>query len=112
VRSVRNSSLKVRQIFQARSEAFPRTLLEAAALGTPIIATALDGTQERLTDGESALLYPPGDVRALTQLLGRLSGDSIALKKLAETAHARVTQAWTHPDMIAAYAGLVRKALG
>jgi glycosyltransferase involved in cell wall biosynthesis len=99
-------------VCSSRSEAFPRTLLEAAMLRTPIIATALDGTQERLTDGESALLYPPGDVGTLARLLERLAADRNPWSKLAETAYARITQAWTHQDMIAAYAGLVRKALG
>jgi glycosyltransferase involved in cell wall biosynthesis len=99
-------------VCSSRSEAFPRTLLEAASLGTPIIATALDGTMERLADGESALLYPPGDVDALARLLERLAGDPTPWSKFAETARARVTQAWTHQDMIAAYAGLVRNALG
>jgi glycosyltransferase involved in cell wall biosynthesis len=98
-------------VCSSRSEAFPRTLLEAAALRTPIIATALNGTQERLTDGESALLYPPGDVSALAHLLERLATDRSIWSKLAETAHARLTQAWTHQDMIAAYADLVRKTL-
>ena len=99
-------------VCSSRSEAFPRTLLEAASLGTPIIATALDGTKERLADGESALLYPPVDVDALARLLERLTADRGSWSKLAEIARARVTQAWTHQDMIAAYAGLVRKALG
>jgi glycosyltransferase involved in cell wall biosynthesis len=99
-------------VCSSRSEAFPRTLLEAAALRTPIIATALDGTMERLADGESALLYPPGDVGSLFRLLERLAVDRSPWSKLAETARARLTQAWTHEDMIAAYTGLVHKALG
>jgi glycosyltransferase involved in cell wall biosynthesis len=98
-------------VCSSRSEAFPRTLLEAASLGTPIIATALDGTQERLIHGESALLYPPGEVASLARLLERIVRDPSPWSGLAETAHARLTQAWTHADMIAAYAALVRKAL-
>lgn len=98
-------------VSSSRSEAFPRTLLEAAALGTPIIATSLDGTMERLADGESALLYPPGDVASLSRLLERLAADRALGARLAATAQARLTQAWTHQDMIAAYANLVRKAL-
>jgi glycosyltransferase involved in cell wall biosynthesis len=92
-------------------EAFPRTLLEAAALGTPIIATSLDGTKERLRDGESALLYPPGDPASLSRLLEQLATNGALGRKLAETANVRVTQTWTHENMIAAYASEVRKAL-
>ena len=98
-------------VCSSRFEAFPRTLLEAAALRTPIIATSLEGTKERLTDGESALFYSPGDVGLLSRLLERLAGDRPLGRKLAETANARVTQAWTYEDMIASYAEQVHKAL-
>lgn len=99
-------------VCSSRSEAFPRTLLEAAALGTPIIATSLAGTMERLAHEESALLYPPGDVASLSRLLEHLAADRTLGARLAATAQARLTQAWTHQDMIAAYADMVRKALG
>lgn len=98
-------------VCSSRFEAFPRTLLEAAALGTPIIATSLEGTKERLRDGDSALLYPPGDPAWLCRLLNQLATDAGLGRKLAETASARVTQSWTHENMIAAYANEVRKAL-
>jgi glycosyltransferase involved in cell wall biosynthesis len=98
-------------VCSSHSEAFPRTLLEAAALGTPIIATSLDGTKERFCDGESALLYPRGDSASLARLLEQLATNRVLGRKLAENANARVTQKWTHENMIAAYVGEVRKAL-
>ncbi|MEZ6030009.1 MAG: glycosyltransferase family 4 protein [Hyphomonadaceae bacterium] len=98
-------------VCSSRFEAFPRTLLEAAAAQTPIIATSLAGTQERLTDGESALLYPPGDIASLSAQLKRLASDRDLGARLAKAAHEKLTQTWSHANMIAAYADLIRKAL-
>jgi hypothetical protein len=44
-------------------------------------------------------------------LLERLATNGALGRKLAETANVRVTQTWTHENMIAAYASEVRKAL-
>lgn len=98
-------------VCSSRSEAFPRTLIEAAAVQTPIVATSLEGTLERLTDGESALLYPPGDIASLSAQLKRLASDRDLGARLAKAAHEKLTQTWSHADMIAAYADLIRKAL-
>jgi glycosyltransferase involved in cell wall biosynthesis len=53
-------------------EGFPVTLLEAMALGRPIIASKLGTPGEVLTDGQTALLTPPGDAAALAAAVRRL----------------------------------------
>ena len=42
-------------------ENFPHTVVESLAVGTPVIATAVGGVPEVVTDGENGLLVPPGD---------------------------------------------------
>ena len=52
-------------LLPSRWEGLPLVGLEALAAGTPIVAAAARGIRELLTDGENALLVPPGDAAAL-----------------------------------------------
>jgi glycosyltransferase involved in cell wall biosynthesis len=56
-------------------EPFGMVGLEAMARGRPVVGTATGGIPDWLADGETGLLTPPGDVRALAQALERLLGD-------------------------------------
>jgi glycosyltransferase involved in cell wall biosynthesis len=46
-------------------EGFPNVPLEAAAMGVPVVATKVPGCVDAVKDGETGLLVPPGDSRAL-----------------------------------------------
>ena len=56
-------------------ENFPHALVEALAVGTPAIATAVGGVGEIVRDGENGLLVPPGDPQALAAAISRYLGD-------------------------------------
>src|SRR6201991_2889396 len=43
----------------SRTDAFPTTLLEAMPASVPVLATAVDGIPEIITDGETGVLVPP-----------------------------------------------------
>lgn len=55
-------------------EGMPMVLLEAAAAGLPIVATAVGGNGEVVRDGESGFLAPARDPEALGQAMLRLMG--------------------------------------
>jgi len=65
-------------------------LLEAARQRLPIVATALPAIGEFLSDGESALLVPPGDPAALAAALARLIAEPALRRRLAAAAEARL----------------------
>ncbi|MBN2409486.1 MAG: glycosyltransferase family 4 protein [Candidatus Aminicenantes bacterium] len=71
-------------------EGLPFVLVEAAALGRPIVATAVDGVPEILEDGRTGLLVPPGDPEALAGAVIRLLRDREEAGRLAEKAKALV----------------------
>lgn len=52
-------------VHPALYEPFGLVLLEAMALGKPVVASRVGGIPEVITDGETGLLVPPGDVMAL-----------------------------------------------
>jgi len=56
-------------------EGVPRTLLEAAAAGKPIVATDVAGCREVVGHGVNGLLVPVRNVGALAEAMGRLVAD-------------------------------------
>jgi glycosyltransferase involved in cell wall biosynthesis len=53
-------------------EGLPNVLLEAMALGTPVVATSIAGIPKLITNGMDGILVPPGDTSALTMAIERL----------------------------------------
>jgi glycosyltransferase involved in cell wall biosynthesis len=56
-------------------EGLPKSLLEAAACGRPIIATDVSGSREIAIAGRNAILVPPNDAEALCDALEHLAGN-------------------------------------
>jgi glycosyltransferase involved in cell wall biosynthesis len=56
-------------------EGVPRSLIEAAACGRPIVATDVPGCREIVRHGENGLLVPASDPRALAEALRTLAED-------------------------------------
>jgi glycosyltransferase involved in cell wall biosynthesis len=76
-------------------ENFPHGLVEALAMGTPVIATRVGGVPEIVADGENGLLVPPGDPQAFAAAVNRFFGDGELRSRLrgaAATSVARFDQ--------------------
>jgi glycogen(starch) synthase len=67
-------------------ENFPHTVVEALAVGAPVLSTAVGGVPEIVRDGENGLLVPPRDREALAAALRRITGDGELRKRLAAAA--------------------------
>jgi len=90
-------------------ENFPHTVVEALAVGTPVIATAVGGVPELVRDGENGLLVPAGDVEALAEAIRRV----VTEPGLRERMAAGAAQSVEHLDSEVLYAQveeILRKA--
>lgn len=63
-------------VLPSRREGLPKSLLEAAACGRPIVATDVPGCREIARDGVNALLVPPDDAPALAAAIRQLADDA------------------------------------
>ncbi|MFA0734252.1 MAG: hypothetical protein OGMRLDGQ_000752 [Candidatus Fervidibacter sp.] len=64
-------------------DAAPVVLLEAGLAGLPVIASRAGGIPEYIRDGETGLLFPPGDAEALAEKLATLLKDREFAHQLA-----------------------------
>jgi glycosyltransferase involved in cell wall biosynthesis len=71
----------------SQREGWGMTLTEAAACGTPAVATAIAGHADAVIDGESGLLVQ--DLDDLAGALGRVLGDDVLRSRLAKGALSR-----------------------
>lgn len=76
-------------VLPSHREGFPRTLLEAAAMARPIVATAIRGCREAVSPGVTGLLVPPGRPAALRGALDALLGDPPRRRQLGLAARTR-----------------------
>jgi glycosyltransferase involved in cell wall biosynthesis len=71
------------------TEGLPLGVLEAMACGAVVVCSDLPGNLELITDSESGLVFPAGNVDRLASALVRLAGDGQLLAGLADKAISR-----------------------
>jgi glycosyltransferase involved in cell wall biosynthesis len=64
------------------------TNLEAAACGTPVVASDSPGIRESVRDGETGLLVPHGDVAAMAAAMGRFAADRALVEAFGRSGRA------------------------
>lgn len=73
-------------LFASPKEGWGITNLEAAASGTPVVASNSPGIRESVRDGETGYLVPHGDPRAMAEAMGRLATDRALVDRLGTQA--------------------------
>ena len=77
-------------------EGLPVALMEALALGLPVVATEVGGVAEEMHDGTDALLVPPKDSVALADAIERVATDPALREQLGAAAFARASDFDVH----------------
>ena len=70
-------------------EPFGQVVVEGMAVGLPVVAAGAGGPAEVIDDGVDGLLYPPGDVDALADILRCLALDPTLRERLGDAARMR-----------------------
>ena len=83
-----------------RAEAFGLVALEAAASGTPSIASDLPGVRTVVADGETGILVPPRDVVALRSTISALLTDDDRRRTLGQRAAKRAREKFSREPLI------------
>ncbi len=70
-------------VLPSHDEGLPLVVLEALALGLPVVCTPVGEIPDHLQDGRHACFAPPGDAAALARVLARVLGDASLRQRLS-----------------------------
>jgi L-malate glycosyltransferase len=99
-------------VLSSLSEGISVTLLEAMAVGLPIVATEVGGNPEVVEHDVTGLLSPRSDFRALAENLTALLQDPARRKAFGDAGRARLLERFTQDRMHRGYINLYAKLLG
>ena len=88
-------------VLPSLSEGFPFVLLEALAMGCPVVASRVNGIPELIEDHKTGLLVPPRDPQALVAAIREVLNDPIAASKMGVEGRAVVHERFTVDRMVA-----------
>jgi glycosyltransferase involved in cell wall biosynthesis len=101
-------------VLPSRREGLPKSLLEAAACGRPIVATDVPGCREIARPNVNALLVPADDASALAEAIDRLAGDAELRRRFGAAGRALVEAEFSEHhigrEIVALYAKLLDRS--
>ncbi|MEP6589808.1 MAG: glycosyltransferase family 4 protein [Gemmatimonadota bacterium] len=97
----------VANVFPSPKEGWGITVMEAAACGTPSLASDSPGLRDSVRDGVTGLLVPHGDVEALARGMLQLASDPVLVERLGRAARSHAeTLTWeSAADHVEAHLG-------
>lgn len=81
-------------VLPSLTEGTPNSIIEAMAHGLPVVASAVGGIPDMVTE-ETGLLVPPGETDALAEALIRLASDPALRLRMGRAARARYEKFWS-----------------
>jgi glycogen(starch) synthase len=98
-------------VLPSRYEPFGIVALEAAAAGTPLVASTAGGLGEVVLDGVTGLSFAPGDVDGLTRAVRDVLSDPASAASRARAAKARLVSDFNWATIASDTASVYAKAL-
>lgn len=98
-------------VLPSRREGLGVSALEAMAAGRAVVASRVGGLADAVVDGETGLLVPVDDARALADALARLARDRSVRDALGRAGPERVRAGFLPESMVASYERIYREVL-
>jgi glycosyltransferase involved in cell wall biosynthesis len=98
-------------VLPSRREGTPMALLEAMAMRKPVVATAVGGVPDVLTDGIDGIMLPESSVNGLSDALLRLLRDPALARRIARNGRRRVETEFSSRRMAGRYEDVYRRCL-
>jgi glycosyltransferase involved in cell wall biosynthesis len=95
----------------SESEGVPWVLLEAMAVGLPIVASNIEGTNEAVLNGKTGILVPLANVKEYAQALSMLLSDPNVRETFAENSRKLLLDRFSAQGMVESVAMLYRRLL-
>ncbi len=89
----------------------PLKPLEAMVVGKPLVASNIGGHRELIRDGETGVLFPPGDVDSLSNALHQLLNDKARMRTLANQGHQWAKRERSWEQTTSSYMDIYKEAL-
>jgi len=90
----------------------PMMVCQAFAAGKPVVASRINGIPEYVRDGETGLLFAPGDAAGLATSLDRLAADEGFRLSLGREARRTAEQLFSPGQWVAAMELVMEEAMG
>jgi glycosyltransferase involved in cell wall biosynthesis len=93
-------------LLPSRGEGLSNALLEAMAMGLPVVATHVSGTPDVVTNEKDGLLIPPESSEALADAMKRIILDPALRHQLGQNARRRVEDEYSMEHVAGQYSDL------
>lgn len=99
-------------VLPSLGEGVSNTILEAMSTGLAVLASRVGGTPELVREGETGMMFTPGDEITLTRLLADYAADTARRQREGTAARAWIEQTFSWPKAAAAYQAVYETVAG
>ncbi len=96
-------------VLPSHHEGLPKTLLEGAAMGKPLIATDIPGCREVVADGENGMLVPVKDAGKLAEAMVFMIKNSLVRKKMGEKGRQKTVREFSDVRVVEETIGVYKR---
>jgi glycosyltransferase involved in cell wall biosynthesis len=99
-------------VLSSRREGLPNSILEAMALGVPVVTTDVAGAKELVVDGETGYVFPQGDAEGIARALTDLAENEPLRKRMSRAGRERVEREFSFSKRLRRIESLYERVLG
>ncbi|PTO51487.1 glycosyltransferase family 1 protein [Vibrio splendidus] len=92
-------------------EGLPKSLIEAAACGRPVITTNVPGCRDAIEEGKTGLLVPPRKIEELAEAIFILLDDKGMRQRFGENGRALAVSAFNIRDVVSKHLDIYNRSL-